>query len=231
MKNANLLAIGMVILVTNNVYRGLLTGANLPRPVQEKLRSVGIAKSFRAGEAVFCPGDIITAFYLVDKGSFAFTRVTRDGNRALFGHHSEGGSFGLHPLVLGTPAVYYCEAVAEAALTCVVDRELRRLIDEDETVRWSIMQSVCQQLRLTQRALHEERMLPLGHRIARRLLDLAELDNKIMSSQSVIADFLGVSRVSVGKTLKEFQFFGYIEIGYGSITIVNADALRDYGSL
>jgi len=94
-----------------------------------------------------------------------------------------------------------------------------------------ILYSVCQQLRLTQRALHEERMLPLGQRIARRLLDLGELDNKITSSQAVIADFLGVSRVSVGKTLKEFQLLGFIEIGYGSITILNADALRDYGSL
>jgi CRP-like cAMP-binding protein len=74
-------------------------------------------------------------------------------------------------------------------------------------------------------------MLPLGQRIARRLLDLGELDNKITSSQAVIADFLGVSRVSVGKTLKEFQLLGFIEIGYGSITILNADALRDYGSL
>lgn len=211
--------------------RGLLTGSNLPETVQEKLRAVGVGKSFRQGEEVFGPGDILTSFYLVDKGSFAFTRMTRAGHRGLFGYHSEGGSFGLHPLVLGTPSVYYCEAVSEARLTCVADRKLRLLIDQDEAVRWSVMRSVCEQLRLTQRSLHEERMLPLGHRIARRLLSVADPDGKILSSQSMIADFLGVSRVSVGKALKEFQALGYIQIGYANITICNRDGLRDYGTL
>lgn len=211
--------------------RGLLIGANLPELVQEKLRAVGVSKGFRPGEEVFGPGDILTSFYLVDKGSFAFTRMTRAGHLALFGYHSEGGSFGLHPLVLGTPSVYHCQAVSEARLTCVADLKLRWLIDQDEAVRWSVLRSVCEQLRLTQRSLHEERMLSLSHRIARRLLDVADADGKILSSQSMIADFLGVSRVSIGKALKEFQALGYIQIGYANITICNGDGLRDYGTL
>lgn len=218
-------------MTTNQLGRGLLTAANLPEAVQEKLRAVGVGKAFRQGEQVFGPGDILTSFYLVDKGSFAFTRITRAGHRALFGYHSEGGSFGLHPLVLGTPAVYYCEAVSDARLTCVADRRLRVLIDQDEAVRWSVMRSVCEQLRLTQRSLHEERMLPLAHRIARRLLDVAGADGRILSSQSMIADFLGVSRFSVGKTLKEFQALGYIQIGYANITICNGEGLHEYGTL
>lgn len=210
--------------------RGLLTGANLPEPVQQKLRAVGVSKSFRPGEEVFAPGDFLTSFYLVDKGSFAFTRMTRAGHLELFGYHSEGGSFGLHPLVLGTPSVYHCEAVSEARLTYVADRKLRLLIDHDESVRWSVMRSVCEQLRVTQRSLHEERMLSLAHRIARRLLDVADADGRILSSQSMIADFLGASRFSVGKTLKVFQALGYIEVGYANIKICDGDGLREYGT-
>lgn len=42
----------------------------------------------------------------------------------------------------------------------------------------------------------------------------AASDGNIDYSQSTLADYLGVSRLSIGKALKEFENAGFVETGY-----------------
>lgn len=209
---------------------GLLVGANLPQHVQERIRTFGIVRQYRAGQRVYGPGDVIQSLYLVDSGRFSFSRIGRNGNRSLFTFHTTGGSFGLYPMFLGNPAIYDCEAVEAGQLTCIGHQKLCRLIDQDELIRWSIIDSLCQRLKSVSGSLQDERMLPLRQRLARRLLGLAGPDGVIEYSQSTLAEFLGVSRFSIGKALKEFENAGFIEIGYGKMMIRNEAALRKYGA-
>ncbi len=208
----------------------LLVGANLPQEIQDRIRAFGIVRKYRMGQSVYSPGDAIQFLYLVDSGNFSFSRIGKNGTRSLFAFHQAGGSFGLYPMFLGRPAVYYCEAVEAGQLTCIAYPKLCQLIDADEHVRWSIIDSLCHRLRSVAGSLHDERMLPLRQRLARRLLDLVDSGGAIEFSQSTIADFLGVSRFSVGKVLKEFENAGFIEIGYGKMMVRNETALREYGA-
>lgn len=207
----------------------LLVGASIPTAVQDRIRRFGTVRKYRPGQHVYSPGDVIQSLYLVDSGRFSFSRIGKNGARSMFTFHQAGGSFGLYPMFLAKPAVYECEAMEAGQLTCIGHHKLCRLIDEDELVRWSIIDSLCQRLKSVSGALEDQRMLPLRQRLATRLLGLANTDGIIEYSQSIIADFLGVSRFSIGKALKEFESAGFIEIGYGRILIRNESALRQYG--
>jgi DNA-binding GntR family transcriptional regulator len=48
-------------------------------------------------------------------------------------------------------------------------------------------------------------------------------------SQSALAAYLGVSRVSVGTALAELAHRGWITTGYGEVTLIAPDALRAKG--
>lgn len=216
----------MVSLALND---GLMVGANLPQHVQDHIRTFGIVRQYRAGQRVYGPGDVIQSLYLVDSGRFSFSRIGKNGERSLFTFHGTGGSFGLYPMFLGNPAVYDCEAVEAGQLTCIGHQKLCRLIDQDELIRWSIIDSLCHRLKSVSGALQDERMLPLRQRLSRRLLGLADPNGVVEYSQSTLADFLGVSRFSIGKALKEFENAGFIEIGYGKMMIRDEAALRNYG--
>lgn len=217
-------------MVDPNLNNGSLIGANLPPDIQDRIRAFGIARNFRAGQRVYGPGDMIQYLYLVESGRFSFARVSEDGNRSLFSFHERGGSFGLYPMFLGRPAVYYCEAMEGGQLSCIGHQQLCNLIDQDALVRWGIIDSLCHRLKIVSGTLEDERMLPLRQRLARRLLGLADCDGVIGYSQSTLADFLGVSRFSIGKALKEFEQAGFVEIGYARMLIKNETALQKYAA-
>lgn len=65
----------------------------------------------------------------------------------------------------------------------------------------------------------------LPQRLARFLLEEG-VDGTMLLPQRTIAQMLGVQRTSVNKTLKEFEGRGIIELGYGSVTVVDEEALR-----
>jgi CRP-like cAMP-binding protein len=88
-------------------------------------------------------------------------------------------------------------------------------------------------LRWTSGLLEDAALLDAPARLAKRLLSLGELhgedgrDGRTMRiSQEELASFLGVSRQSVNEQLQAWKARGWVGLGRGTITVIDAGALR-----
>ena len=208
----------------------VLIDSSLDCHVQDKIRPLGTRLSFQVGEQVYRPGENHPYLYLVEGGRLSFSRIGKSGRRGTFGIIGTGGSFGLCPLFLGIPVIYLCECTDGAQVVRINRESLSALIDTDEDVRWAVIDSLSRRLKNVTVALHDERMLPLRHRLALRLPEIASPDGKVSLNQTELADFLGVSRFALSKALKLFKQDGLINTGYGRIEIVDRERLRRYGA-
>lgn len=207
----------------------MLIGSSLDLVVQNKIRPLGAKLSFEEGRHVYTTGDLHPYLYLIESGRFSFSRIGKSGRRGTFGIMGAGGSFGLYPLFLGIPMVYHCECI-EAAVIVRIDRDsLNSLIDSDPDVRWAVINSLSRRLKRVTLSLHDERMLPLRHRLALRITEIAKPDGSVLLNQTELADFLGVSRFALNKALKQFKDAALISIGYGRIQIIDKVGLQRYG--
>ena len=208
----------------------VLIGSSLDRHVQDKIRPLGTRLTFQVGEQVYRPGEHHPYLYLVEEGRLSFSRIGKSGRRGTFAIIGAGGSFGLYPLFLDIPVVYLCECTDSAQVVRINQESLNSLIDTNEDVRWAVIDSLSRRLKSVTVALHDERMLPLRHRLALRLPELASPNGKVSLNQTELADFLGVSRFALSKALKLFKEDGLINIGYGRIEIVDRQRLTRYGA-
>ena len=207
----------------------MLIGSSLDLEVQNKIRPLGAKLSFEEGQHVYTTGDLHPYLYLIETGRFSFSRIGKSGRRGTFAIMGAGGSFGLYPLFLGIPMVYHCECIEPATIARIDRDSLNSLIDSDPDVRWAVINSLSRRLKRVTLALHDERMLPLRHRLALRITEIANPDGSVPLNQTELADFLGVSRFALNKALKQFKEAGLITVGYGRIQIVDKVGLQRYG--
>lgn len=207
-----------------------LIGSSLDRFVQDKVRPLGTKLSFQMGQHVYTSGDLHPYLYLVESGRFSFSRIGKSGRRGTFGIMGTGESFGLYPLLLGIPMVYHCECIEPALVVRIDSENLNSLIDRDPDVRWAVINSLSKRLKRVTLALHDERMLPLRHRLALRMCEIADPDGVLPLNQTELADFLGVSRFALSKALKDFKQAELVSVGYRRIRIIDRAGLERYGS-
>jgi CRP/FNR family cyclic AMP-dependent transcriptional regulator len=106
-------------------------------------------------------------------------------------------------------------------------------MDRDRELRQAVLENMALTLSLAAELVDDERRLPLIARLAKALVALAARHSadgrRVPMSQSALADYLGVSRVSVGKALAELAGRGWIATGYREVTLIAPDALRARG--
>ncbi|MEL7130295.1 MAG: Crp/Fnr family transcriptional regulator [Pseudomonadota bacterium] len=197
--------------------------------IREKLKPLGTEVTFATGNQVYRPGDVHPFLYLIEEGRFSFSRIGKSGRRATFAILGAGGTFGLYPLFLGIPLLYHCECIERGKMVRLDRDSMNALIDQDAEVRWAVIDALARRLKRVTVAFHDERMLPLRHRLALRLPEIADRDGKVTLTQSQLADLFGVSRFALGKALKPFRQEGLIEVGYGEVVVNNPQGLREYG--
>jgi CRP-like cAMP-binding protein len=125
---------------------------------------------------------------------------------------------------------------SQTTKTLVVTRsDFRRWLRERPQAAFALLETLSLRVRRTDEALADLALLDLPSRLAKRLLSLATTHQpsraaapaKLRITQAEMASMLGVSRESVNKQLNAFAREGWVALGRGSVTIENAQALRD----
>ena len=88
--------------------------------------------------------------------------------------------------------------------------------------RWLI--AVASRLATSQQRLVDLLGVPLAQQVARVILDEA-VDDELPYSQATVAALLGARRPSVNKVVSDLHRRGLIDVGYRSITVIDAAAL------
>ena len=126
-------------------------------------------------------------------------------------------------------------AMEKTDLLVIQRRDFIPFLEKHPKLCIQVMQLLCRRVRLTSEMVEDAAFLPLDARLAKRLLNLAELYGEDLDSggvliglnlpQQELARMMGTSRESVNKQLQIWRAQNWIELARGKVTIHDHDAL------
>jgi CRP/FNR family transcriptional regulator, nitrogen fixation regulation protein len=176
--------------------------------------AVGLSRTVRRGERIFTEGETADFFYKVVSGVVRTYTILDDGRRQIAGFHLPGDVFGLEA---GTHHRFSANGLSAATIVAYSRPDLDTLLEANNALRKQVLTSLVLELDRVQ-----DHVLLLGHKTAREkievfLLCIAERASRSQTSnlplqRSDIADFLGLSRETVSRTLTQLACNGIIEV-------------------
>jgi CRP/FNR family transcriptional regulator, cyclic AMP receptor protein len=137
-----------------------------------------------------------------------------------------GDLFGELAHFTGTTRQVDVVAETDVAMVRVDTTAINALLEaEPEFARW-LLKSLAHQLRTALDRIDGDRTLSAEDRLKRLLKDIVSRDGpELQITQEALANYVGVSRVTVGAILNRLSRAGLIQLGYRKIYVTNPDAL------
>lgn len=202
--------------------------ANASVALTEVLQSLAREHSLKKGEVLFEQGDIGETVYAVLEGALEVSVISEDGRKLALDMFTEGavlGEIALFDPGLRTATV---TALRPSRLLGIRNRDVVAAIQDQPDLAVDLMRLAGERMRWMDTQISEQAFLPLPVRLARKVLHLLGEDGEDLPlSQASLAEFVGVSREAVSKTLAEWKRSGVIEISRGGISLQDRDALED----
>lgn len=198
-----------------------------PSDVQH-LAAIGRVQRLRAGEP--CTGGLC----VVLDGRLRITSVTAHGHEFVYAYLGRGEFFGLADILPRMPAPLAAHAVGTVVLALFPTPALRRLLDARPLLWRAFAGLLYERLMQTLLLARDVSVAPVPQRLARRLLWQAfAAENGVRAghldvhiSQLDLARMLGAGRSVVNAELKRLERSGAVKLGYRSVRLLDAPALR-----
>jgi CRP/FNR family transcriptional regulator len=133
------------------------------------------------------------------------------------------------PAIIGGPVPVSVQTVTDTMLLMLNARVLHQLGETDATIAWLLAQEVTQRLYDTIEAVADNAFGSLRQRVARHLLDLAQLqDGRLVAAvaQHELAQAVGSARPAVGRVVGELRDLGLIATSPRGVTVLDPDGLH-----
>ena len=185
------------------------------------------ARSYPAGALVFQRDDPGECLYLIRSGRVRIFLPNEDGREITLRLYGPGEVFGELSLLDGGPRTASAEAIeAVDAVLLFRDDFLALLRGRFELVQ-HIITLLVERLRYTTRYSEQLAFMSIPGRVAAALLQLRSPDQaRITITQQGLANYVGVTREWVNRTLREFEARGWVALQRGALKIVNTEALE-----
>ena len=211
--------------------------ARLPEGDLQALASRGVLRRFAAGSVIFREGDPGDALYVVVEGQVRITVLSGSGNEAIVATITTGDCFGEFALLDGRPRSATATAIPATGTFVVARRDFVDWLSGRPAAALALLETLSLRLRRTDEALADLTFLDLEQRLAKQILRLstASQDGKgdripVRVTQAELASQLGVSRERVNKQLNGFARNRWLSLARGTITVLDAAALRSRSS-
>lgn len=198
----------------------------LPHEVADRLLAGSIRIDVPAGSVLYREGDSPRVL-VVASGLLRIFLRSAEGRQVSVRYARSGDVAGL-ALLVGGPASIGIEAVTPTSVVALRHDDLRALLAIDPAVARACAEELAREFHLVLDDLAGQAFLTVGQRLARRLLDLAEHEDRrlvVRASQQQLADAVGSVREVVTRTLHRFREEGLIETGRDGIVLKNPAAL------
>ena len=175
------------------------------------------------GDVAFVAGQMSTAVWVVASGSIGLF-AGAGAERVILSILRPGDLDGDVSMLLNMAQPYSAEAL-EDSIRHRLDNDLfGKMFGQHPELarRWLIV--VASRLATSQQRLVDLLGVPLAQQVARVILDEAVAD-ELPYSQATVAALLGARRPSVNKVVSDLHRRGLIDVGYRSITVIDAAAL------
>lgn len=211
--------------------------ADLPDEVVAEAAACASVRVVEDGTLLHARGDACDGFFTIARGAVRFTRSTADGHATTLAVLEPPNWFGELSLFDGLPRTHDGHAVGPTVLLFHAKTDFKRLLARHPVIYVRFARMLSLRLRATFDMVEEAAIAPLAQRLARRLLELAQLQPSLMNgatfpkgrevplTQEELGHLLGKSRQSIAKLLRLWEQDGMVQTKYGRVFIDNPDAL------
>lgn len=201
-----------------------------PADFKQRLADQSHSRKLQDGDIVYRPGDTPEAFHGVLTGVIKMTGEDPSGKYFLYGLIQPGWWFGEISVLDGHPRAQLATAIGETEILVIPRSALIAELDADPSLYKVFVDVLCTRLRQAGVVFEETAFLTTPIRLGKHLLRLHQARESFRAklSQEEIAASLGVTRQSIHRVLKDWQRYGWVEVGYGDIQVLEPDQIEAF---
>jgi CRP-like cAMP-binding protein len=188
-------------------------------------------RTFARGEVVFHRGDPADTLHLVVKGRFDVRVTTRFGDVVALGIRGPGDAFGELALVTGGERSATVSALEPGETLSLRRDAVERLTREAPAINVALVRLLGEQVARLSELLVEAHTVDADTRVARRLLELADVYRaadtavEVPLTQEDLAGLAGTSRATVNRVLRGLEREGAVALRRGRTVVLDPAAL------
>lgn len=213
--------------------------ADMPDDLVTDAAACASMKVVENGTLLHARGDACDGFYTIAQGAVRFSRTTVDGHATTIAMMEAPNWFGEISIFDGLPRTHDGHAVGATTLLFHAKTDFNRLLARYPVIYERFTRMLSLRLRASFDMVEEAAVAPLPQRLARRLLELAQLEPSTMNAriiprgrevpltQEELGHLLGKSRQSIAKMLRIWEQDGVIQTRYGRVFIERPDVLSE----
>jgi CRP/FNR family transcriptional regulator, cyclic AMP receptor protein len=206
----------------------------LPDDIRQQLTSSARIKKYTDGQLIQHRGDDSTSFFAITSGQVKMGHYDKNGGMRTLMILGAGDSFGEMSCLGRFPRALDGEAVGETELLQISEKRFSEALLASPILCREVIRVLSVYLQEAMDHLVVYRKLPAPKRLVRSLLALSKGKPApiiLNIRHQELAELIGVSRVSIAKTLSLLGKKGYLECGYGQIIIHDRKLLKDWMEL
>lgn len=209
--------------------------ANLSETELEALARDFSQRQFRQGETIFQQGDSGQMLYLIESGLVRIYVQSEDGQEMSVNVCGPGDLFGELSVIDEEPRSASVVAMEDTVVHLLSRERFREHMRRSPQLALDVLKALSVRVRYSTRQVGNLTLLDISGRLARKLLELAQLHGVVEPdgvridlalTQSDLASLVGTTRESVNKAMGAFRRQGLVRMQRGHMVIVDADALR-----
>lgn len=202
--------------------------AYLPEAVMSEVRRRAQRRSFKDSQAVHERGDEGARLCIIVAGKLRFGRFQYDGSfklLAMLGPGAHYGDVALHRQAF-TQSVF---ADGRVEIDVFDAETLEAILIDQPELAVALWRCNTERLNAVLELYDDGRTLGVTARLAKVIYvhtGLGELPNGVACLQRDLADLLGVSKVAIGKAMRDLERAGLVKSGYRQIIVPNKTKLK-----
>lgn len=200
-----------------------------------ELASAARRRTFRSGEVIFHRDDPGQVLYVIRTGKVKIYITSQDGQEVSLAVFGPGDYFGELALLDGQPRSASAVAIEPAETYTLQRTDFINAVMHHPRIAIQVMNVLSRRLRQTDAMIEDLLFLDVHGRVAKKLLELAELHGartadgiriELRLTQGELAAMVGASRESVNKVMGYFTDKQFITTDKYRITITRLAELR-----
>lgn len=191
------------------------------------ISSRAIRRKYRDGELIHEQGDGGPTAGIVLAGKIKLTYPCHDGEEIFSGLIHTGQNYGDATLLRGGPRVHRAIAIGETVVDHLDREAIDRLLEHPAITR-ALYQVACFRLSVALDLLDDMRSLSPAARLAKliaRMYQASGGSERLEFLQEDFAGMLGISNVTLAKSLRQLENRGLVEAGYRHIRVTDPNGL------
>jgi CRP/FNR family cyclic AMP-dependent transcriptional regulator len=186
-----------------------------------------VTQHLKAGETLFEQDEYDDRLYVLDEGLLEVSVYSTDGRKLSLNMLQPESLFGEIAMFDPGPRTARVEAIKDCKLRFLRQSTLIPAIKAEPHLAVELLRLAGKRMRWLSQQMEDQVFLSPAARLASKLLYLAGDSGKIIMSQAKMADYVGVTREVVSKTLSEWRRDGIVILSRGNIEIQDHEALHD----